>query len=97
MSSQEAVPSQSPADGSAPNSKNAGAMQPSRWRVRTLMTSTTSQERGKEVREGGKTRSQNRESRRKHHRWGEESKSRKGEEAGRCGIREHHTTRGEER
>ena len=62
-----------------------------------LMTLIASQEGGKEVREGGKTRSQDRESHRKYHCRREESKSREGEEAGRGCIREHHPTRREER
>ena len=62
-----------------------------------LMTPIASQERGKEVREGSKTRGQNRESHREPHRWREEGKSREGEEADRGGIREHHSTRREER
>jgi len=62
-----------------------------------LMTPIASQERGKEIREGSKARSQNRESHHEHHRWREEGESREGEEAGRGGIREYHSTRREER
>jgi len=61
------------------------------------MTPIVSQEGGEEIREGGKTCSQDRESHRKHQRWREEGKGREREEASRDHIREHHPTRREER
>lgn len=62
-----------------------------------LMTPIASQERGEEVREGGKTCSQDRKGRREHQRWREESQGREGEEAGRDCIRKHNSAWREER
>ena len=101
MSFQQAVPSQSPVDGSTSNSKSAGMQSKSFCpRVQVLMTPLPSQEGGQEggqeVREGGKTCGQDHERHYKSHRWREKSKGREGE-AGRTRIREHHPAWQEER